>query len=349
LRTVAAGKLVDLVSAVMEGGGSHAAEAHTVARRLVDSNLVGHDSHGVIRVGKYLEWVREGWLRPNTAPTVVFDNDALAIVDGHRGFGQVIGEFATTLGIGKAARQGIAFVGLRNCGHLGRLGDWAEMAADAGQVSLHFLNTSGAQRVAPYGGSDRRLSTNPLAIGVPLADAPPAILDITTSMVAEGKLMVALNKGEQVPEGWIVDKAGRPTTDPVRFYEGGALLTIGAHKGSGLSILTDLLAGAVTTGRSSDPADTVLRNNMLSIFIDPKVYDRDNVVLAEARRLVDWVKASPPADAAQPVLGPGDAERRTRAARLAGGIPLDEKTWVDLVDAAASVGIDAARVAALVR
>lgn len=349
MRTVAAGKLVDLVSAIMEGGGSHAAEARTIARRLVDSNLVGHDSHGVIRVGKYLEWAQQGWLRPNVGPTVVFENDALAIVDGNRGFGQVIGEFATSLGIRKAAAQGIAFTGLRNCGHLGRLGDWAEMAADAGQVSLHFLNTSGAQRVAPYGGSDRRLSTNPLAIGVPLAGAPPAILDITTSMVAEGKLMVAQNKGEQVPEGWIVDAAGRPTTDPGRFYDGGALLTIGAHKGSGLSILTDLLAGAVTTGRSSDPEDTVLRNNMLSIFIDPKVYDRDNVVLAEARRLVDWVKASPPAVPGQPVLGPGDVERRTRAVRLAEGVPLDDKTWDDLVTAARSVGIDAARVAALVR
>ena len=349
MRSIDAGKLVDLVAAVMEGGGSQAPEARTIARRLVDSNLVGHDSHGVIRVGKYLEWARAGWVRPNAAPAIVFENDALAIVDGYRGFGQVVGEFSTALGIGKAAKQGIAFVGLRNCGHLGRLGDWAEMAADAGQVSLHFLNTSGAQRVAPYGGSDRRLSTNPLAIGVPLADAPPAILDITTSMVAEGKLLVALNKGEEVPEGWIVDAEGRPTTDPARFYDGGALLTIGAHKGSGLSVMTDLLAGAVTTGRSSDPADTVLRNNMLSIFIDPKVYDRDNVVLAEARRLVDWVKASPPADPAHPVLGPGDVERRTRTQRRAGGIPLDDRTWDDLVEAARSVGIDAARVAELMR
>lgn len=347
MQSIAAASLIDLVAAVMEGGGSRAAEARTIARRLVDANLVGHDSHGVLRVGTYLQWVRDGWLVPNATPTVIFDNAALAIVDGNRGFGQVIGEFATSLGIDKAARQGIAFVGLRNCGHLGRLGDWAEMAAAAGQVSLHFLNTSGAQRVAPYGGSDRRLSTNPLAIGVPLADAPPAILDITTSTVAEGKLMVARNKGELVPEGWIVDKAGQPTTDPARFYDGGALLTIGAHKGSGLSILTDLLAGAVTTGRSSDPTDTVLRNNMLSIYIDPKVYDRDHVVLAEARRLVDWVKASPPADPAQPVLGPGDVERRTREARLAAGIPLDARTWSDLVDAARSVGLEAARIARL--
>jgi uncharacterized oxidoreductase len=348
MRTFAAPKLIALVAAVMEGSGCSAAEARTIARRLVDSNLVGHDSHGVLRVGQYLKWVHAGTLKPNTPPTVVFENEGIAIVDGNRGFGQVIGEFATKLGIAKAAKAGIAMIGLRNCGHLGRLGDWAEIAADAGQVSLHFLNTSGAQRVAPFGGSDRRLSTNPMAIGVPLAGAPPAILDITTSTVAEGKLMVALNKGDHVPEGWIVDREGRPTTNPKDFYDGGALLTIGAHKGSGLSILTDLLAGAVTTGRSSDPADTVLRNNMLSIYIAPAIYDTNGAVLAEARRLVDWVKASPPTKAGEPVLAPGEVERNNRAERLATGVPLDGKTWSDLLAAAVSVGIDAGRAAAMV-
>jgi uncharacterized oxidoreductase len=289
-----------------------------------------------------------GWLSPNTPPTIVFESETLAIIDGNRGFGQVTGEFATKLGIAKARVTGVAMIGLRNCGHLGRLGDWAEMAAAAGQVSLHFLNTSGAQRVAPFGGSDKRLSTNPMAIGVPLAGGAPAILDITTSTVAEGKLMVASNKGEHVPEGWIVDKHGMPTTDPKDFYDGGALLTIGAHKGSGLSILTDLLAGAVTTGKSSDPTDTVLRNNMLSIYIAPAVYDKDGAVLIEAQRLVDWVKASPPTIAGKPVLAPGEIERCTRATRLANGVPLDDTTWRDLVAAAGWVGIDAAQVEGMV-
>ena len=169
MRIVAASRLIDLVAEVMQGAGCEAAEARTVARRLVDSNLVGHDSHGVLRVSKYLDWVREGNLLPNRTPTVVFDSDALAIVDGQRGFGQVVGEFAGSLGVAKARKTGIAMIGLRNCGHLGRLGDWAELAAAEGIVSMHFLNTSGAQRVAPYGGSDRRLSTNPLSVGIPQA------------------------------------------------------------------------------------------------------------------------------------------------------------------------------------
>jgi len=347
MKTIGAPQLVAVVAAIMEGGGCSEAEAHSIAERLVDSNLVGHDSHGVLRVSKYLEWVRAGWLKPNAAPSIIFDSDALAIIDGNRGFGQVVGEFATRFGVAKAAKTGIAMIGLRNCGHLGRLGDWAEIAAAAGQVSLHFLNTSGAMRVAPFGGSDRRLSTNPMAVGVPLAGTDPAILDITTSTVAEGKLMVALNKGEQVPEGWIVDRHGRPTIEPKDFYDGGALLTIGAHKGSGLSMITDLLAGAVTTGRSSDPADEVLRNNMLSIFIAPAVYDPSGGVLAEARRFVDFVKASPPVTPGEPVLAPGDVERRNRAARLARGVQIDDKTWADLLAAAASVGVDEQKITAI--
>ena len=347
MRTLEAGRLVEFVATVMRARGSAPEEAATIARRLVDANCVGHESHGVIRVGKYLEWVREGWLRPNQKPSVVVETDSLAIVDGNRGFGQVIGEFAGRLGIAKAAKNGIAMIGLRNCGHLGRVGDWAEMAAAEGQVSLHFLNTSGAQRVAPFGGSDRRLSTNPICVGVPIDDGDPVILDVTTSMVAEGKLMVAVNKGERVPEGWIIDRDGAPTTDPADFYDGGALLTVGAHKGSGLSIITDLLAGAVSTGRSSDPDDSVLRNNMLSIYIAPRVYAPDGWVTAEARRFVSWVKASPPVTRDAPVLAPGDVERRMRAERLRSGVPLDDQTLADLVSAARSVGIEEPRAQAM--
>ena len=341
MRALQPAKLVSLVSLTMERAGSSAAEAATIARRLVDANCVGHDSHGVIRVGKYLEWVEKGWLRPNQPPTIAFESDTIAIIDGNRGFGQVIGEFAARLGIGKAAKSGLAMIGLRNCGHLGRVGDWAEMAAAEGQVSLHFLNTSGAQRVAPFGGRDRRLSTNPISIGIPVDGGDPVIVDVTTSTVAEGKLMVAANKGEHVPEGWIIDRDGDPTTDPQAFYDGGALLTVGAHKGSGLSIVTDLLAGAVSTGRSSDPDDVVLRNNMLSIYIDPAVYAPDGSVMTEARRFVDWVKASPPMRAGEPVLAPGDIERRTRAMRMRDGVPIDDKTLEDLIAAAESVGIAA--------
>jgi uncharacterized oxidoreductase len=160
--------------------------------------------------------------------------------------------------------------------------------------------------------------------------------------------MVAVNKGEQVPAGWIIDRNGAATTEPKDFYAGGALLTVGAHKGSGLSIVIDLLAGAVSTGRSSDPDETVLRNNMLSIYIAPDVYDPDGYVSREARRFVDFVMSSKPATPGEPVLAPGDVERRNRAARLASGVPLDDKSYADLLAAAASIGIDAEAAATLV-
>jgi uncharacterized oxidoreductase len=346
--TVAAAKLEKLVAVIMRGGGCAHQEAATIARRLVDSNLVGHESHGVLRVPRYLDWIKDGTLKPNMAPTVVFDSDTIAIIDGNRGFGQVIGEFAAKLGIAKARKTGIAMIGLRNVGHLGRVGDWSDLAADVGQVSLHFLNTSGAQRVAPFGGTDRRLSTNPISIGVPIEGADPVVLDVTTSMVAEGKLMVAVNKGERVPDGWIIDRDGKPTNDPGDFYDGGALLTVGGHKGSGLSIVTDLLAGAVSTGKSSDADDPILRNNMLSIYIAPAVYDADGGVGSEARRFIDFVKASKPAKAGEPVLAPGDVERRNRKARLESGVTIDDRSWTDLLEAAASVGVDAQQIKSIV-
>src|SRR5207249_9803498 len=158
-------------------------------------------------------------------------------------------------------------------------------------------------------------ATNPITIGIPVAHGEPVILDVTTSTVAEGKLMVALNRGEQVPEGWIIDKEGRPTTDPKAFYDGGALLTVSAHKGSGLSILPDLLAGAISTGKSSDPNETVLRNNMLSIYIAPAVYDTDGVLAPDVARFLHWVKASPPAKPGEPVMTPGEVERRNQIGR----------------------------------
>lgn len=331
--------LIEFVSNVMRGAGCAPEEADAVASRLVSSNLAGHDSHGVLRVPKYLDWVKDGTLRPNQRASIVFDAGSVIIIEGNQGFGQVIGEQAGALGIARAKQAGISLVGLRNAGHLGRVGDWADLAADAGQVSLHFLNTSGAMRVAPYGGADRRLSTNPLTVGVPRANGEHVILDMTSSMVAEGKLMVAMNKGKDVPEGWIIDKDGRPTTDPKDFYDGGSLLTVGAHKGSGLSVIIDLLSGALTGGRSSDPDDSVMRNNMLSIYIDPGFYDKTHGIAVEIERFVEWVKASPPAVPGQPVLAPGDVERRNTQTRKAGGVPLDDTTIAQLREAAKSVGV----------
>ncbi len=162
-------KLKHITSALFAAAGCDRAEADRIAHYLTEANLVGHDSHGVIRVPYYIDWLQAGKVLANQKLQVVFENDAIAVVDGQYGFGQTIGEQATRLGIEKAARLGVAVIALRNAGHLGRIGDWPLMAAKAGIASLHFVNTSGAGiLVAPFGGINRRLSANPIAAAVPV-------------------------------------------------------------------------------------------------------------------------------------------------------------------------------------
>lgn len=344
---VQADKLEALVAHTFERAESRPEEARTIARHLVASNLVGHDSHGVIRVSRYVSYWREGKIRANQRATIAFETDGLALVDGHRGYGQVIGEQAVRIGIDKAKKCGIALVGLRDVGHVGRIGDWAEMAADAGQVSLHFVGTTGiGALMVPFGGTDRRLSLCVVAAGIPRREKPPVIYDIATSVVAEGKVFVAKNKGVRLPEGHLIDKHGEPTTDPNDLYAGGALLPFGGHKGSGLAIVADLLAGALTGAGCSQRRAPDMINTMCSIYIDPDRLPDRAAFDAETDAFLDWVKASPPAEPGGEVLLPGDIERRTREERLSHGIPLDDTTIGEITEAAVSVGLARAEVTA---
>jgi uncharacterized oxidoreductase len=343
-------RLRELVGAVFAAAGCGPAEHQRIAHYLVEANLVGHDSHGVIRVPPYVDWLRAGKVVANQAPRVVLDREALAVVDGGFGFGQVMGEEAVKLGIARCGRYGVAVVALRNSGHLGRIGDWAELAARAGKLSLHFLNTSGGGILAaPHGGTQRRLSANPLAAGVPVQGGPPVVVDLSTCTIAEGKVRVALNKGTQVPEGCLLDGQGRPTTDPKAFYgpPPGAILPLGGHKGYALSVVVEMLAGALTGGGCSNPQETRVANNMLSILIDPTAFRSAEEFAVEARRFLEYVKSSAPAAPGGEILVPGEPERRTRARRLKEGIELDDTTWGQLRATCRLVGLSDERVAAL--
>jgi uncharacterized oxidoreductase len=336
-------RLSALTASIFEAAGCRPEEAERIAAHLVEANLVGHDSHGVIRVPSYIRWLQTGKVFANRTLQVAFENEALAVVDGQAGFGQTIGEQAMRLGIEKAARHGVAVIALRNSGHLGRIGDWPLMAAQAGKVSLHFVNTTGAGiLVAPYGGITRRLSANPIAAGIPIAGGRPLILDISTCTIAEGKIRVALNKGVPVPEGCIVDSRGQPTTDPRIFYADppGAILPIAGHKGYGLGILCEVLAGALTGGGCSNPehTDRVI-NGMLSILLDASFFQKDALFAAEINRFIEWVKSSPRTAPDGDILMPGEIEERTKAARLRDGIELDETTWSQIRETAKSVGL----------
>ena len=238
-------RLRQLVTAVFEQVGTSAGEASRIADNLVEANLTGHDSHGVVRVPRYIEYLDRGVQVADQELDVLVDNGSLVLVDGQYGMGQTVGPLAVDLGIERCREHGLAIVALRKAGHLGRIGAFAETAAEAGLVSMHLVNVAMRRLVAPFGSRDRRMGTNPLAFGVPRPDGPPVIHDFATSIVAEGKTAVALAGGPAVPDDALVGPGG-VTGDPSVLYElvdgqrpnpnsgPGALRAMGDHKGSGL-------------------------------------------------------------------------------------------------------------------
>ena len=234
-------------------------------------------------------------------------------------------------------------VALRNSGHLGRIGDWAEMAAQAGKVSLHFVNTSGGGiLVAPFGGSQRRLSANPIAAGVPVKSGPPIILDISTCTIAEGKIKVAFNKGAKVPDGCILDGAGPADQRPARRFTPsppGAILPLGGHKGYGLSVIAEVLAGALTGGSCSHFGVDRVANNMLSIILDPAFFQSADAFSEEIDGFITHVKSSRTVTPDGEILMPGEPEARTRARKLRDGIEIDDTTWGQIVATGESLGV----------
>jgi len=343
-RRVAVADLKCFVAATFAQAGNQPAVAERIAHHLVESNIAGHESHGVIRVPLYLGWQRDGVVVAGPRGTVVRDAGAVALIDGGFGYGQVVGELAVSEGIDRARTYGVGLIGVKHCGHLGRLGGWAEMAAARGFASVHFLNSPGkAGQVAPFGGRERRLAPNPMAIAIPQSGRHPLLLDITTSVIPEGKVRVALNKGLALPDGAAIDAAGRPTRDARAFYgpPPGALLPTGGHKGSGLCMMIDLLAGALTGGGASDPHVDGRGNNLLSLYIDPDRLAGREALAAAARDLSDWVNSAAPITAGGEVQSPGDYEARRRAEREALGVPLDTETWRQLVDAGAALAVAA--------
>jgi hydroxycarboxylate dehydrogenase B len=333
------------VTAVFRATGSDSAEARIVGDHLVDANLAGHESHGVIRVSKYVDWHAKGMVIANQHAVVVRESPCNAVIDGQFGYGQVIGLEATELAIAKARQSGLCAVAIRNAGHLGRIGAWAEQVAQAGLASLHFVNTSGfGVLVAPHGGTDRRLSANPIAAGAPDPDGVPLILDVSTSAIAEGKIQVAKNRGEWLPPGCTIDSEGRPNRDPAAFYgpPAGALLPFGGHKGYGLSIFCEIFAGALSGGQTTNPRNVTagrLVNNMLSLVFDAESFCGAEAFRAEIGRLAAWVKASPPTVPGEEILLPGEIERRTRVRLERDGIPLDVVTRRQIADSVRALNV----------
>lgn len=336
---------------VVKAGWSEA-EAQETADHLVLANLSGHDSHGVGMLPLYFQSLADGNLKPQSRPSTRIDAAPFLIVDAHVALGQPAARNAVEQAAAMAKAGGVAILNLLDSHHIGRIGHYAEVAAQAGLMSFFWVNVAGRPPiVAPHAAKEARFGTNPHAIGIPVPGNDPIILDFATSRMAHGKARVALNKGVTVPEGYIIDGEGRPTIEPKHVFPHaipglplGALLPFGDHKGAGLSLIAELLSAGLMGAARIDqkPAKSWIINSLFGILIDPSRLEPD----AELRKsriesYLAFVRAAKPQDPIEPVLAPGDKERQMRAERGAAGIPLDEETWSQIKAAAARFGIDA--------
>lgn len=345
---IAPDRLHAFVSAICRADGSAADEAKLVADHLVLANLFGHDSHGVGMIPHYIQNTGNGACVRNHHAKIERDNGAVIVVDGGAGYGQVIAKEAMDIGIERAREHGVCVVGLKNSHHIGRIGHWGEQCARAGLVSIHWVNVHGHKPlVAPFGGAEARFTTNPYCTAIPRKGREPVVLDFATSQVAMGKVRVANNKKVQMDEGLLIDVNGFPTTHPGVMYNPpyGAILPFGLHKGGGLAVICDLLAGALTGGRTHSPRtikqnSTDIINNMLSIIIDPDSMGGTAFFEDEVDTFIDWVKSARPAPGVDEVLTPGEPERMRRADREKNGVPIDGTTWQQLLDTARTVRLN---------
>jgi hydroxycarboxylate dehydrogenase B len=340
-------KLRDIGYALFEAAGCSHENARAVVDHLVESNLFGHDSHGAIRFYEYVRAIRDGRFDPRAVPEVVTEHPCSAVVDAHNALGQVGATFATQLAIQKAREHGVSVVGLRNTSHIGRVGAYPLMAAREGFIGLIFVNAGReGRKVTPFGGRDGRLSTNPIGFAAPREHAEPILLDMTTSVVADGKVRVAINQGKSLPEGWAVDSEGNPTTDPNRVRGDdpqGALLPMGgvvAHKGFGLSLACEILGG-VLSGQGVAANEPVMVSNGVHLTVYNITHFTDlPSYYKEVEALAAHVKSSRPSPGFDEILLPGEPEFRCARQRTESGISVDDTTWQKICEEGRAFGLD---------
>jgi uncharacterized oxidoreductase len=281
---------------------------------------------------------------PGAEFDIVKETPILAVIDGHWGFGQVVAKKSVELAIRKASENGIAAVGIRNCNHIGRLGDYTSLTLENDMIG--FIMANSRSLVVPFGGVDRMISTNPICVGIPSGGDPPFLLDMATSVHAEGKIRVRNNRNERVPDGWLIDKNGNPTNDPADFYEGGALLPLGGdlgYKGMGLGLLVDFLAGALTeAGCSSSKEYRTVggSNGTFIIVISISHFTSTNEFKTRVSEVINNIKSSKKRKGVEEILIPGEPEERNKKKKLVEGINISEKTWNSIVTIAEEYGLN---------
>ena len=322
---------------VFTAAGSPPDIADAVARSLVLADLSGHPSHGVMRIPDYVSYIDEGLVDPRVRPSVKQATANAVFVDGHWGFGQITAAEAVAEVVKLAKASGIAMAGMMNCNHVGRVGEWVELAAASDVIAIMTVGGPSDIVTAPFGGAETALSTNPIAAGVPAGSRDPMILDYATSAQAVGKIRIAQARGLPVPENSILDASGNPSTDPEDFFDGGLLLAFGGHKGYALSILVDALGSGLT---GSEQTDRYHKLGAVLIGIDPGVFRPRDEYGAAVDGLFDRITGVEPAPGFSEVLIPGEPERRARSEQRATGVEVAPATLQTLLDTAEKLGVD---------
>ena len=343
--TFAVEPLTETTTHIMGAAGAPEDIAVKIARWLVNANLSGHPSHGIIRVPQYLEQIAAGTYRPAERPQIRVETDTTVLMAGGGAFGHLAAEELTIRLVEKSRIAHVAIGGIVQCNHIGRLGEWSELAASMGAVFLMTAGGPGMMRTAPFGGREGRMSTNPISFGAPAADAEPVIMDFATTASAEGKIRVARDKGVEIPPGQILNSAGRPSTNPHDLYDGGVMLPFGGHKGYGLMLLSEILASNLIGDTvKSTPSSAI---GTFAMAIDPDAFGAGEHFTAMTDATIRRVKNTAPAEGFSEVLVPGDVERRSRVDVTANGIELPDATWSAVLDSAEGVGLDRDTVAAI--
>jgi uncharacterized oxidoreductase len=348
MKQIPAAKLQSIGTRIFESLGSPHDESDWVVKTLVNSSLRGYDSHGVIRIAQYVNYIHDGVVVPGAPFEIIRDTPAIVVADGHRGWGQVVARKAMELAIEKARTNAVGTVVVRNSQHVSRLGEYPALAVPHDMIGLGVINLYGGkevEEVAPFGGIDPKLAPNPIAWAAPSGEEWPMILDMTTSVIPEGKVRLARYQGRQLPEGCIIDAHGNPSTDPNDFYGSpqGALLPLGGlagHKGYGLAILTDLLGGALSGAgcvgqrKSSNGNGLFFQAVNIADFVPLADFVRD------VKDLTAWIKSSRRRPGVEEIFLPGEAGYRTLKRRLAEGIPVDDNIWQEIMDIATRLEVN---------
>ena len=345
MRYLPAAQLQEIGVRILDAAGSPHAESETVSEVLVRANLLGHDSHGVMRIPQYVDEIRKGEIRPGTPIEIERETPASAVIQARQGWGPVIARQAMQLAIDKARQVAIGSVVVRGSQHVGRVGEYPTMAAEAQMIGMAVVNSYGRSgSVAPWGGAERRLSPNPIAFAMPSGGPWPVMVDITTSVFPEGKVRVARYAGKQLPAGVIIDSDGNPTTDPAAFYgpPEGALLPLGGivgHKGYALGIVAELLAGALSGAGCTGKETEEKGNGIFFQAINIAALLPYDDFIQTVQEQIAWVKSARTQPGVSEILFPGEPEYRTAQQRSAQGIPVEDSIWQEIVETADSLGV----------